>query len=204
MEIWKDIQGYEGRYQVSNYGNVRSLNYKNQKLVKNLTLRTNNHGYKMVGLGDKGKTKIFLVHRLVATAFIKNPNNYPIVNHKDENPLNNHADNLEWCNYSHNRVYSMDLHPERRKSLIDNLKKYSPRTHKGTPHKYFKRVAIVNDDNNIISVYENAAMAAKVLGLQTCNVTEVCKANTHLIIGKRQHTVKRRRTGGNTFVFLEG
>lgn len=202
-EIWKDIEGFEGRYQVSNLGNVRSLRYKNQKLVKKLTLRTNNHGYKVTGLGENGKTKFVLVHRLVAMAFIDNPNNYPIVNHKDENPLNNHVDNLEWCNYSYNRIYSMNMHPERREELVENLAKYTKRNKKGIPHKYCNRVAILDDNNEIIKIYENATKAAIVLGLRTCNVTEVCKANAHIIIGDKQQIVKKRRTGGHIFVFLE-
>lgn len=201
-EIWKDIKGFEGLYQVSNLGNVRSLKYRNQKLVKNLTPQTNNHGYKVVGLGENGKTKFALVHRLVATAFIDNPNNYPVVNHKDENPLNNRVDNLEWSTYSYNCIYSMDIHPERREKLIENLKKYSPRNKKGVPHKHYKRVAILDDKNDIISIYENATKAAEVLGLRICNITEVCKANAHLIVGNKEQIVKKRRTGGHIFVFL--
>ena len=202
-EIWKDIEGYEGRYQVSNLGNVRSLKFRNQKLIKNLTLTTNNNGYKMVALNNKNKTKFFLVHRLVATAFIKNPNNYPVVNHKDENPQNNHVDNLEWCTQSYNCIYSMNIHPKRREKTIDNLREYSSRNKRGVPHKHYKQVAILDDDNKIISIYENAATAAKELGLYACNVIRVCKANAHLIIGNRQEITKKRRTGGHIFVFLE-
>lgn len=201
--IWKPVVGYEGLYEVSNCGDVRSLRFRNQKLTKDLTQRTNNKGYKMVYLSEKGKTKLVLVHRLVAMAFVDNPQNYPIVNHKDENPLNNNADNLEWCTYSYNRTYSMDIHPERRKELSNKLVKHSPRNKKGFPHKHYKRVAILDDNNDIIRIYENAATAAQVLGLQTCNITEVCKANAHLNIGNKQQIVKKRRTGGHIFVFLE-
>ena len=196
-EIWKDIKGYEGFYQVSNLGNVRSLKYRNQKLVKNLTQRTSNKGYKIVGLTEKGKTNFALVHRLVAMAFIENPNDYPIVNHKDENPLNNQVDNLEWCNYSYNRIYSMDMHPERRKELAEKLVKHSPRTIKGVPHKYNNRVAVVDENNNVVSVYENAVTVAVELGLQSCKVLEVCKENQNRPMGKK------RRTGGHIFEFIE-
>ena len=197
MEIWKDIKGYEGFYQVSNCGNVRSSKYRNQKLVKTLTQRTNNKGYKVVGLTEKGKTSFAFVHRLVAMAFVDNPNDYPIVNHKDENPLNNQADNLEWCDYSYNRIYSMNMHPERRKELAEKLVENSPRNKKGVPHKYINCVAVVDESNKVIHKYENAAIAALELKLQSCKVIEVCKANQNRPIGKK------RRTGGHIFEFIE-
>ena len=112
-EIWKDIQGYEGRYQISNLGNVKSLNYRNSKRSQNLVPKVNNYGYKWVELSNGIERKQLLIHRLVALAFIDNPLNYPIINHKDENPLNCTADNLEWCTNKYNVEYSMERHPER-------------------------------------------------------------------------------------------
>ena len=104
MEIWKDIEGYEGLYQVSNYGNVRSLNYAKAGKVKELK-QGNWRGYKNVDLWKNGKGKSFKVHRLVAQAFIENPNEYLCVNHKDENKQNNHVSNLEWCTHKYNSNY---------------------------------------------------------------------------------------------------
>ena len=108
-EIWKDIQNYEGSYQVSNYGRVKSLsrvdsrgNKRNEKILKG---RKNRQGYYDVALCKNGKRKYCRINRLVAEAFIPNPNNYPITNHKDENPSNNHVDNLEWCTYKYNNNY---------------------------------------------------------------------------------------------------
>ena len=100
-EIWKDIEGYEGRYQVSNFGRVYSV-------VKKIYLKSevNNHGYEDVVLSKDKHKKHCLVHRLVAMHFLPNPYQYPIVNHKDQNKLNNHADNLEWCTYSYNSLYN--------------------------------------------------------------------------------------------------
>lgn len=100
-EIWKDIPGFEKRYMVSNMGRVYSL------LVKRV-LKTcvSNRGYELVCLKNKdGKRKQYTIHRIVAQVFVSNPNNYPIINHKDENKLNNRADNLEWCTYSYNNSY---------------------------------------------------------------------------------------------------
>ena len=111
-EIWRDIRGYEGLYQVSNKGKVRSLNrvivYKNgvrhpykERILKPVL---NEHGYETVQLGRK---KHALIHRLVADAFVKNPKpqKYKVINHKDENPRNNRFDNLEWCTQSYNLWY---------------------------------------------------------------------------------------------------
>lgn len=102
MEIWKDIKGYEGLYQISNLGNVKSLR-KNVILKCSKCSREGN--YYKAGLYKNGKTKTILVHKLVANAFIPNPNNLPCINHKDENKLNNKADNLEWCTYKQNNDY---------------------------------------------------------------------------------------------------
>lgn len=112
-EIWKDIAGYEGLYQVSNYGRVRSLNriihynrgYDLLCKGKIIGLHITNTGYYRAHLYNHQKCKKVFVHRLVAEAFIPNPNNHPVINHKDENKLNNKADNLEWCTYSYNSQY---------------------------------------------------------------------------------------------------
>ena len=102
MEIWRDIEGYEGLYQVSNLGRVRSLNYKRTGKVQNMKLGTYPNGYKMVDLKKNNKRKAHLVHRLVAKAFIPNPNQLCEVNHKDEDKANNTVDNLEWCSHIYN------------------------------------------------------------------------------------------------------
>ena len=94
MEIWKKIKGKED-YEVSNYGRVRS---KWRVLKPSL----NGKGYYRVSLGARN---FKFVHRLVAEAFVDNPNGYPIINHKDENKTNNYASNLEWCTHKYNSNY---------------------------------------------------------------------------------------------------
>lgn len=125
MEEWKPVKNYEGYYEVSNLGRVRSLprtwtgrnqfgaqftiNRQGGRILKP-DYRRKSGTYEVdkhlrVGLSKEGKTKKFFVHRLVAEAFIPNPNNLPIVNHKDENPQNNCCDNLEWCTHKYNSGY---------------------------------------------------------------------------------------------------
>ena len=99
-EIWKDIDGYEGLYEVSNLGRIKSLRDKNGNREKILKTIKDKDGYLKINLWKEDKMKTFRVHRLVATAFISNPNNLPTVNHIDENKENNVADNLEWMNLS--------------------------------------------------------------------------------------------------------
>lgn len=114
-EIWKDIDGYEGLYQVSNLGNVRSLNYGGRGYTRCLIPKCSSRGRLWVELKKDGAKKPMQIHRLVGMAFIPNPCNLPQINHKDENPKNNSADNLEWCTASYNVRYSVDRHPERYK-----------------------------------------------------------------------------------------
>lgn len=104
-EIYKDIKDLEGKYQVSNFGNILSLNYRKTGRAELLKLVTTHKSYLKVGLYINGKKKIFFVHRLVAETFIPNPDNLPQVNHKDENKQNNSVDNLEWCTNEYNHNY---------------------------------------------------------------------------------------------------
>lgn len=107
MEIYKEIEGYEQLYQISNQGNVKSLGNGGSNASKEKILKPNKlkDGYLRVNLCKEGKRKSYLIHRLVAEAFIENPNNYPQVNHKDENPTNNCVENLEFCDAKYNSNY---------------------------------------------------------------------------------------------------
>jgi len=113
-EIWKDIERYEGLYQVSNLGRVRSLarenGYGSRKETRLRKFKISRYGRAEIVLSKNKKLKNYFVHRLVAKAFIPNPFNKPCVNHKDGNPLNNRVENLEWVTYKEN-----DLHARKNK-----------------------------------------------------------------------------------------
>ena len=98
MEKWRDIKDYPD-YQVSNMGRVKSLKFGKEKILKNIK---NNYGYLIVNLSKEGEIKVFKVHRLVASAFIDNPNNLPEVNHINEDKTDNRVNNLEWCSSEYN------------------------------------------------------------------------------------------------------
>lgn len=104
FEVWKPIIGWENLYEVSNFGNVRTLHYKKPYLMHPVT---DANGYKRISfvLPNSKKYKRYGVHRLVAQAFIPNPDNLPEINHKDEDKTNNHVDNLEWCTTKYNCNY---------------------------------------------------------------------------------------------------
>ena len=102
--IWKDIKGYEGIYQINVNGDIKSSPRKGTKggLLKTFE---DKDGYLCVGLNKNDKRKTYKVHRLVAMTFIPNNLNLPEINHKDEDKTNNHVDNLEWCDHIYNSNY---------------------------------------------------------------------------------------------------
>lgn len=120
MTTWKDVIGYAGTYQVSNTGEVRSKRVVGYALLSKWV----NCGYELVHLSKNGVQKQKRVHRLVAEAFIPNPNNYNEVNHKDGNKLNNFVENLEWCDSSYNQkhAYTIGLKVQKQGELNPNAK----------------------------------------------------------------------------------
>lgn len=105
IEQWKPIDGYEGLYEISNLGKVKSLNYNRTGVEKIMRPGKTKEGYLRVDLCRGGKVKHFLVHRLVATAFLPNPMGLPEINHLDENKTNNVISNIEWCSRYYNNRY---------------------------------------------------------------------------------------------------
>lgn len=122
-EIWKDIKGFEGVYQISNLGNVKSLprkagtTYLREKILKP---RKHTGGYSIVSLGRGYKYKNYFIHRLVAEAFLPNPLGLLEVNHIDENKTNNNVENLEWCD----RIYNTNFNGLSYRKWNSRRKKY--------------------------------------------------------------------------------
>lgn len=108
QEIWKDVKNYEGLYQISNLGRVKSMSkfagfsYRKERMLKT---SLDKDGYVKVTLCKNNRTRFSSIHRLLAECFIPNPNNYPQINHKDENKQNNDLSNLEWCTCKYNINY---------------------------------------------------------------------------------------------------
>jgi len=152
-EVWKDVAGYEGYYQVSNLGNVRSLdrfvngNVGQPKRQKGKAVIPRLRGkYLAVTFSKENRTKTISVHRLVANAFVENLNKYPCVNHKDENKLNNNADNLEWCTYSYNINYGDCCKKIAEANRIKHLGMVQPKLEKSNKSRW---IILVNTGEEI-------------------------------------------------------
>lgn len=150
IEEWKDIPSYPGMYEVSNLGRVR----RNGKILKPIKDR---YGYLLVNLYKNGIVRKFLVHRLVALAFLPNPQNLPQVNHKDENKTNNCLDNLEWCDSKYNNNYGTRL-----KKVSLSLSK---------PILQFSKTG------EFIREYESGVEAERITGIYQESISMCCSGN---------------------------
>ena len=117
-EIWKPVVGYEGKYEVSNMGRVKSLKYYGWYQIKILKPIKTQNGYLRVHLAKNGIFHKTSIHRIVAEAFIPNPDNLPLINHKNEDKTDNRVENLEWCSWKYNNNYGT-----RNKRLSESQKK---------------------------------------------------------------------------------
>lgn len=160
QEIWRDIIGYEGLYQVSNFGNVKSLGNgickTKEKIMK---ARKNKWGYLYLNLSKGGKKKTYTIHRLVAHAFLPNPYNLPQVNHKDEDKTNNRVDNLEFCSAKSNCNYG-----------TRNIR---------SAEKRYKKVLCVEK----CKIYPSLKEAAKQTGISISSLSMACTGKYKTVFG---------------------
>lgn len=184
MEIWKDIEGYEGLYQVSSLGRVKSLERLNtrgriihEKILKPVKNRKN-FEYRQVSLSKNGKIKNYLVHILVAKAFIENPNDYPMVNHKDENPSNNSMNNLEWCDAKYNNNYGTRI-----------VRQIATQTNRSDCSK---PIAQYDLKGNLVAIYPSVKEAWRQTGISRSHISDVANGNP-----------KYKTSGGFIWKFIE-
>lgn len=156
-EIWKDIKGYEGLYQVSNMGNVKSLNYNRTGEERIRKPNVGSNGYLQVELCKNGKYRMLLIHRLVLMTFnpIDNMDKFD-VNHRDENKKNNNLDNLEWCNRSYNI-------------------NYGTRTQRFAQSKSIPIVQLDPTTNKVINVYHSSMEAKRQTEFNQGAIIQCCK-----------------------------
>ena len=159
-EEWRDIEGFNGLYKVSNTGRV--ISFKQSRFSKRndfyeLKQKPRGGRYKVVYLSINGKGNGYLVHRLVAKAFVPNPENYPCVNHKDEDIYNNRSYNLEWCSHKYNCNYG---------TRTERIKANMPQN---------KAVYQLSMRGEIIASYKTIKEASKKTGISAGHICSVCK-----------------------------
>lgn len=181
-EQWKPVSGYEGIYEVSNLGRVRSIEHKARHRSRSgrefqVTYKgrirkqvCNENGYMIVMVKKNSKNRALKVHRLVAKAFIPNPDNLPFINHRDENPGNNRAENLEWCTHVYNVRYGTAIMRIRDTQL-----------------QRANAVLQLDTSGNVIGKFLSLERAADAMGCSTQLIKRVCDNKPHC------HTAKGYR-----------
>jgi len=192
-EIWKDVVGYEGRYKVSNLGNVKSVIFS-ARGKENLLSLLKGKDYLLVRLYKDGKGSMQRVHRLVAEAFIENPNGYPVVNHKNWDKHDNRAENLEWCTYSYNNWYL----PIKSGSYKTPVKKPKER-----PWKDFakpKRTVCVETGE----AFDSISLAAKFAHVEQSNISRALTGRQRTSGGYHWKYADEESKSVGTLSFAEG
>jgi len=190
MEVWKDIQGFEGRYQVSNLGNVKSLNFNNTGKVRLLNNKNLVKGYPFVTLSKNGKYKNYTIHRLVSLAFIQNPSNKPAVNHINGIKTDNRAVNLEWVTQSENMQHA--LNTGLWKPDVSKAKQVSQKNQS-------IKVMQLDENREVVNVFESIATAQRETGISHISCVLLGKRKT--AGGYYWERSNKNSPGGITWIF---
>ena len=178
MEDFKIIKSCN-LYEINKYGEVR-----NSKTNKQIKPYIDKCGYVKIGLRNNGKKKQYYVHRLVAETFIPNPNQYPCVNHIDENKQNNSIDNLEWCTYIYNLNYGTrnqrSAEKHKGKKASDETKLKLSQIDKAYCSK---QVGQFNKDMVLLKTFSSIGEIVKELGLRGSNISDCCHNGRHKTVG---------------------
>lgn len=198
-EIWKPVVGYEGLYEVSNLGRIKSINLYAHKEPVILSTSQRKDGYLNIHLSKNNICKTYTVHRVVALAFIPNPNNLEMINHKDENRANNRVENLEWCSRKYNQLYSIKLHPERKRLFYNNFLDENGRSNSpmliSEARKRKEPIAYLDENLEIVKIYNNWVEVKKDFPECDYNIYETCRRN----INNSKRICKHKK---RIFVFL--
>lgn len=192
METWKSPPGYQGLYEISTYGRIKSKSkiiYQSNghpmtfpsKILKP-ELRAN--GYLYVMLCKNGKRKTYKISRLVAQTFIPNPVHLPIVNHKDENKLNNCVDNLEWCTQKYNVNYSIKKHPQRLAALNKRLIAEN--------EKRQKQIVCMNETGEVVKTFSSLREASRKLHISLSSINRCLHNELKTAGGYKWKTIDAR------------
>lgn len=175
-EIWKPIKGYEGLYEVSNYGRVKSLprgkQWPYRQTHNNIRVQRIKNGYWTVNLSKKNVVKTYLVHRLIAEAFIPNPDNLPFINHKDEVRTNNNIDNLEWCTHQYNCNYGT---ARERQNITRANNPNDPAIRKLVGEKNSSAVKCFTPSGEFVALFKSLTEASEKTGVHISSIIRHCK-----------------------------
>jgi hypothetical protein len=190
QEIWKDIAGYEGLYQVSNCGRVKSLNYNHTKTDKVLCEKHHKSNYVTVVLCKNGVNKNKSIHILVASAFIANPNNYPCVNHKNGIKTDNRLENLEWTTKKENTRHAYN----------NNLGNFKNNVNEGIKkmNYYSEYVQVILIDLTGKEYYFNSTIEAAKFAKTNNNEISRAIRKEQRVKGYKAFGIKRQRANGET------
>lgn len=181
-EIWIDIDGYDGYYQVSSRCRFRSFKHNKPRIMKQTK---DSQGYLMIGLSKGNVEKKYMVHNLFAKYFLPNPNNYKDINHLDFNPLNNKLENLEWCTHKRNMEHAAKK--PGRQWAKNWLGKF------GANHNTAKSVKQLDMKTGAtIRIYGSTMEAHRELGIQPAHISEVARGNSN-----------RRSAGGYKWEYIK-